>query len=340
MKSDCLPIARARYTRFNGRERIVTAPVVSTVRSSIWGITAHCMTVFVLLGAAIVLYGSTVHYPFEFDDHLYIVKNPLFKNPANYQLPTHVLDVAAKVETEGLDPDLSTNFILRPFTYLTFYWNYLHGGDDPAGYRVVNIAIHGANAVLLYALLFNLFRDSRGMERAREGTAFFVSSAAAMAFVSHPFQIESVTYVVQRFTSLVAFFYLGSLLLYLLSLKATCRFKQGGFRCLSVASLALAMVSKESSITAPIVVMMMDRFITGNRFAVIARRASGHLLCLPIIPVLLIAASWAQHHGSFNLHDTYYIANDVSQPVNALNYIFTQFGVMLSYLGLPSLPPK
>src|SRR5207237_9499031 len=55
-----------------------------------------------------------------------------------------------------------------------------------------------------------LFRSLRGRYRALGGLA----SATALLWLVHPLHTQSVTYIVQRMTSLAALFYLATLVLY------------------------------------------------------------------------------------------------------------------------------
>jgi hypothetical protein len=47
---------------------------------------------------------------------------------------------------------------MRPLTYGTFHLNYRFGGMQPSGYRLVNICIHLANALLVWRLSRILFQ--------------------------------------------------------------------------------------------------------------------------------------------------------------------------------------
>ncbi len=112
------------------------------------------------------------------------------------------------------------------------------------GYHVVNLAIHLINAILVYFLVLFTFRTPyfssqesgvKGQKasgnQSRTGSDTHATAihhslftihysrlfalAVALLFVAHPIQTEAVTYVFQRFASLVSMFYLLSLVLYI-----------------------------------------------------------------------------------------------------------------------------
>jgi len=71
----------------------------------------------------------------------------------------------------------------------------------------VNIVIHGVNAIS-FELIAIILRNSAKRNNLPASSMPFISTSAALLFLVHPLQTESVTYIVQRFTSLSATFYL------------------------------------------------------------------------------------------------------------------------------------
>ena len=154
--------------------------------------------VFLILFLGILVYSNTFHVPFVFDDDGSIINNPDIRDISGF--------IAAALGF-GVFPS-------RVVGYLTFALNYRFGGLDVTGYHVLNLAIHLANALLVYALVRLTFRTPHlaGSQLApRAGT---VALLCALLFVVHPVQTQAVTYVVQRLTSLATFFYLLAVVLY------------------------------------------------------------------------------------------------------------------------------
>jgi hypothetical protein len=133
---------------------------------------------------------------------------------------------ANRASALGLDRDLSTNFILRPAAYFSFYLNSLVGGLHPLGFQGVNVLIHCGNAARLFALVHRLLPSARSLAPTA-GSTPFIAWTAALFFLVHPLQTESVTYILQRFTSLGTFVFLGSVLLYFVAQQAAARLRPG-----------------------------------------------------------------------------------------------------------------
>ncbi|MFU8807453.1 MAG: hypothetical protein ACNA8W_26825, partial [Bradymonadaceae bacterium] len=174
-----------------------------------------------ILLVGVAIYSNSFQGPFVLDDRQSIVEN---------------------TDIRGLEAFHAGS--TRYVGYLTFALNYRFGGLDVTGYHVVNLAIHLASALLVYALLHLTFRTPyfRGQESGAGGQkdrfesqtsnldsnlASLASLAswrfeprtvlplfAALLFVVHPVQTQAVTYVVQRLTSLCTLFYLLSMVLY------------------------------------------------------------------------------------------------------------------------------
>src|SRR5262245_23724330 len=184
-----------------------------------------------LLGAGLLLFGASFNDPFHFDD-------VLITNDANVTNPAHWSHFVNPLH-------------LREFTFFSFYLNHLVVGDNPAGYHVVNVLLHIANAVLLFLLL-------------REFADRWIAVFAAAIFLVHPVQTEPVLYVYQRSTLLACFFSL-------LALTALVK----GRKWFAVLLFILAFESKESAIAVPLAVAAVYNrrgFRTATPSAVIDRR--------------------------------------------------------------------
>jgi tetratricopeptide (TPR) repeat protein len=148
--------------------------------------------------------------PFHFDDML-ITGDSNVTNPAHW--------------AHFLNP-----FHLRQFTFFSFYVNHFVAGLNPDGYHAVNVALHIANAILLYLLLKRFFES-------------WIAVVAAAVFLVHPIQTEPVVYVYQRSVLLACFFSL----LGLIALSD----RRVGWAALA---FFLAFESKESALAIPIAV--------------------------------------------------------------------------------------
>lgn len=280
-----------------------------------------------LATVCVVLYGRTLDFPMVFDDEMYLKNNPVSRDPASFSYYANFTEFANKPGKMGLDPDLATNFIMRPVAYATFYLNYWLDGYQPRWYHVINIAIHAANA-LLVAGLIGLLLVRMGLA---QSSVRFISLTAALLFAAHPLATESVTYIVQRFTSLGAFFYLLTLLLYFAAARIEGRGLRWSVRALSVLVLLLGMQTNESTFTAPLVVVLLDVVLLRTPWCAALKGALPLLCCLPVIPVLVFAVSAAQKDG-LSWHWAVNITNSKDDPWPYAHYLITQSTVVLGYL--------
>lgn len=280
------------------------------------------------------LYAWTADFPMEFDDFMYMQNNPIFKDAGSFNYPSRFVEFANLSAKMGLDPDLSTNFILRPVAYASLHLNHLLDDFNPRWFRVLNIVFHAANSLLIYALLRLLLRRSPESGSLPHGTSVFIPVVAALLFAVHPLATESVTYIIQRFTSLSTLFYLLTLWLYFTSLHTASRTHRRLLLTSAVLLLVLGMLTKECVFTAPLMAVVIDRLVNGTRLVSALRRALPLLLCLPIIPGLVILTSMARHEGQFSLLSAFNIVNRIDLPVDHWHYIVTQITVVAAYLQL------
>jgi len=297
----------------------------------------HAAALGIIVATGVLLYGHTLSFPFVFDDHVYLVDNPLVKDARSFVFNGDFVSFSTYSRRMGLDPDLSTNFILRPFAYLTFYINYALDGMRPRWFRAVNIAIHCSNAVLLFLILSRLLRASPKRGSLSSFSEGFIALGSALLFLAHPLQTESVTYVVQRFTSLGTFFYLLTILTWLLSNASESGTASRWFRCGSVAALVIGMLTKEFLFTAPFMIALLAWLVMDTPLKTACKRALPHFLCLPIIPSLIVLTAWAQHHGSASVSAALNITNPYG-PDYQYHYALTQPSVILAYVRLILLP--
>ncbi len=98
------------------------------------------------------------------------------------------------------------------------------------GYHVVNLIIHIASGVFLYWFLLLTF-NLPSLKEKYGSISYKVALFTSLIFVTHPIQTQSVTYIVQRMSSMAGMFYLLSLILYIkgrLSFGRTRLFYFGG----------------------------------------------------------------------------------------------------------------
>ncbi len=183
-----------------------------SVRQPTWFQCAVAGTIIALVALA---HGGAVNGGFHYDDFHAIVENPAVRtwSPAAYFLSSG----------EGGS--------YRPVTVASFALNDLATGMKPAGFLVVNLILHVANAWLVYLIGRRLLRDDRW------------AAVAAVGYAIHPVNAEAVNYVVARSSLLSSF---GALA----ACWALLRRDEGGrgWLAVSVAAFGVALLSKEAAL--------------------------------------------------------------------------------------------
>lgn len=210
---------------------------------------------------------------------------------------------------------------------LSFAFDYMLGGLNPAFFHLGNLAVHLACCLVLFFLTGRLAAVS-GISRGNsEAAAFFT----ALLWGVHPLTTSAVTYICQRYEAMMSLFYLCSM--WFMSLGAG----QGvGYRkiylALSVLSCVLGMMSKQIMITAPFVLLLMDiAFFSGGLKASLRKRwpyYAGLLFCW-VVMGMIVALNKSDHSA---------IYGESSASQGALDYLLNQGAVIVHYLRLVIVP--
>lgn len=219
-------------------------------------------------GLALVLvtvaaWSNSLRGPFVFDDVPSIVENTSIRSWGAALLPP---------------PESTTTG--RPLTNLSFAVNFAIRGFGVYGFHAINLAIHAAAALLLFGSARRLMGTPRLRESFGEAATGWAAALAALWLV-HPLQTAAVTAIVQRAESLAGFFYLLTVYCGIRAMETP------GDRRWSVAAVGsclLGVACKETVVTAPLAVLLVDRTF----FAADARAALGRRRWL----YLGLVASW------------------------------------------------
>src|SRR5262245_14945325 len=202
-----------------------------------------------LVLAGLLTYAPSISSPFIFDDAGAIVEN------------TQVRELRPSV---ALAPRRESPTAGRPIVNLSFAINYAVGGLSVAGYHMTNIALH----LLCGLVLFGVVRHTLGLSAipaSLRHRADDLAFAVALLWVVHPLNSEVVDYLTQRTESMMALFYLLTIYCAIRAAAgpaASGRHLPRSSQLWSVAAVvccALGMASKESMVTAPVVVLLYDR---------------------------------------------------------------------------------
>ncbi len=132
--------------------------------------------------------------------------------------------------------------IWRPLRTITYLVDYKVWGLNPFGFHLTSLLWHLANITLLYFLLGLLFKDKR------------LPLAVCLIFALHPVQTEAVTWISSRGDLMYVTF---GLLMFILHHRYR-ENKRIYLLGLSLLSLTLALLSKETAVVFPLLVMLYD----------------------------------------------------------------------------------
>lgn len=283
---------------------------------------AHLLAVIVLYILGFSIYLNSLSVPFVFDDYPNIRDNP------SIRLQT--------IDVNGLrEAAFESRAHRRPLANISFALNYAADGYRVKWYHVVNVLIHIANGVLVYFLaLILLARDQAKGSGGRTPSRrlWLVALFAAAIFVAHPLQVQAVTYIVQRMTSMATMFYLLSLLLYLLGRRRADPNGRSAYWIGALAAWLLALGAKEIAATLPVVIVVIEWLFYRNPnrpapgispwlvvFAIVAS-AGAILLYLGGDPAAAVAAQYQ------------------SRDFSPAERILTELRVLVFYLSLMVVP--
>ncbi len=200
-----------------------------------------------------ILYGPGLDYPFFFDDYNSLMNdqgqvNALIKNPDQ---------TLNKLLAHPLRPD-------RNLTWLSFAASYKVSKMSPAGFRLINLALHGLCTILLYLLLsFLLYRHDPQAPAVRSRICR-PALVGALFFLCHPLALNTVLYISQRFGALASFFYLLGFYSWLKGKHDPAEISVSRYQwqwfLLTVLAFWGALHSKEMAITLPLTIMIYELY--------------------------------------------------------------------------------
>jgi tetratricopeptide (TPR) repeat protein len=264
----------------------------------------------ILAAVGLALYLPSLHYPLIFDDVSSLTENPTIRNL------WHV-DVLRAPQDSPLAG--------RPVANVSFALNYACGGLEPAGYRLVNILLHVANALLVLTLVAGCLGLPRAPATLREH-AFAAAWCLALLWIVHPLHTEAVVYLTQRTELLASFFWLLTVALSVAGWRSA---RPGRWFVLASLACGLGMLSKEMMAAAPLSVLLLDRALVSGTFAAALRRHAGlyaGLACSWLLLGAMLLTSPRSASAGFHL------------GVGPITNLLTQSQVLVHYLRLVFWP--
>ena len=190
----------------------------------------------VLIAALVAVYAPSLDSQFQLDDSRIIVSNIYLR----------LQDLQPRSLWRAAVQDGGNN---RPLANLTLALNYYFNGYRPFGYHVVNLAILAATAFGIWLVLIKLLRQL-GCESSRSALAAWL---VALLWSAHPVNIQAITYVCQRYACMAGAFSVWSI--YFFHFGNEARKRKWPYWALSGLFCALALLSKETAATLPLILL-------------------------------------------------------------------------------------
>lgn len=200
------------------------------------------MRALLLVALCVVAYWNSFSNPLIMDDRVVIAENQEIRD----------LTELGRV----LSPRRESPVAGRPLVSATLAVNYALGGSDPFGYRLANLAIHVACALLLMGALRHTLAVSK--LDISDASALDFSWAVALLWAVHPLNSEVIDYLTQRTESLMALCLFATLYS---SMRAHTARSPRSWQCAAVVMCALGMACKESMVVAPVLVFLCDAYL-------------------------------------------------------------------------------
>ena len=185
--------------------------------------------------AVVVLVTATAFLPslrndfVNWDDSVYVLRNPLIKNYSFGNLKRMFTSI------------YFGNY--HPLTLLSYSWDYGSSGTRPFQYHATNLLWHLCSSLLVFWL------------------ALLISGRVPVAFVTavlfglHPLHVESVAWISERKDLLYASFFFASLIAYCHYLRSGL---QGRFYACCLILFLFSLLSKAMAVTLPLVLPLFD----------------------------------------------------------------------------------
>lgn len=279
--------------------------------------------VIIVIAGALV-YANSLSAPFIFDDQTAIIDNQRIRQVWPLSVP--------------LSPLRETPVAGRPIVNLTFALNYAGGGMDIRGYRLTNLAIHLLAALTLFGLVRRtLLLPSLAPTFGNQATN--LAWVAALIWMLHPLQTETIDYVTQRTESLMGLCYLLTVYCSVRALEAGQGRVEAGlpwpeqsrrqtrlWQAAAIIACAIGMACKESMVTAPVMVVLFDYAFVDRALIRKARRIRLYVgLASTWVVLATLMASVPRSTVGFD-------------TISGWTYLLNQAPILLGYLRLAFWP--
>ncbi len=254
--------------------------------------------ILLIISVGFIVYSSSFSNPFIWDDEALIVNNSYIRSWQN----------TARIFTSPLvRSHRFKTFFYRPLQELSYTLDFQFWQLEPFGYHLSNTLLHLINALLIFFIVKRISKD------------YILSLFSSLLFVIHPIHTQAVTYISGRADLLIGIFLLLSFLSHVKH-----------FYLFSTLLFTLALFSKESAISFPLILILYDRLFrppAGRRPLFLLKHIS---------PLIIVILAYLYLRLSFPaLYDYKMITPSAT---NFFLRIFSIGKIIFSYLWLLAYP--
>lgn len=284
------------------------------------------LAIVIVVALAVLAYFPGLNGPFLFDDTVHITRNELLRVP----------DLSWESLQQLWHGSLFMPPIGRPLAMLTFGLQTYWFGGDSLPFKLANLSIHIASALLILLLARRLawlaLTDLDAV--ARQRLALWAGMAVMAAWALNPLQLTNVLYVVQRMNQISTLFVLLGMWLYVEG-RYRLSFDRPWAWILMLGALPMAglgMLGKENAALFPLYLAVLELTLLAN-LPKPARH--GTLRAFQALVILLPLAAGMLY---FVTHLEVFLGGFHGRPFDVEQRLFTQARVLWFYLQLMFVP--
>ncbi len=217
------------------------------------------LSILALLALLLIAYANTLFSPFNFDDHA-LLQHVVLNDPSAF--------------------DQIWPIRYRHLLYYSFSFNHSLSGLESYSYHLTNLLFHFLTSATVLLIAFKTLDINTGLQRK---ATLGLSVITAFLFALNPLHTEVVTYISGRASGMSGFFFLLALLFFILGSERnkTSVKTLAIYFPLTLVAFCLAILSKETALTLPFVILLYDRcFMTNENWH--SFRSRLHFLYLPL----------------------------------------------------------
>jgi len=260
-----------------------------------------------------IVYSNSFTVPFQFDDDQQILLRESNHSLHNFSNLSYWLNVNN-----------------RPVSTFTLVLNYVLHGENVFGYHLVNLIIHLLSGIILFFFLKLIF-SLRGDKETSKWLPFVI----ALFFLIHPVQIQSVTYIVQRMTSLAGMFFILAVLFYargrIVYLKNGLSKEAIGYYVIAAVAGVMGTFSKQNAVVFPLAMLLTELFFIRDNNGRICKRYLVAVAAIGIIISTIVLLIFGIPRETKNITSIQYLATQMTIIPRYFQMMLLPFGLSIDH---------